>query len=219
MGDSISVEIQFASKLLSASLDEEILDVNELNQLATLCHHYTIRKEFSKFEYLKLKKTTVGRWNSTKSIRQLNLDSQDFDRIFSALLQLCQAFRRNARQASNLKEELLNTWRIPENVINVLYGQFFADPESCSTLGRNAIGNRLHRIRWRLDLEISDRDTTKIMEPVIWFELEYSNSEHRCTAAKRILFKCRLSQFHRLRFVTANLLRELIQLESNKHLH
>ncbi|KAH9420483.1 regulation of RNA metabolic process [Dermatophagoides pteronyssinus] len=245
-GHSIPLDVQFASKLLSATTIDDnnaTIDTNcfglisaaKLDCLCRMCYEYTIDKSFSRIKYLRIRSSILDEWNSNDCIKPLNLNVRDFDRIFAGLLSVCQCIARHfpkpnfvANNFDQLRESIQKHSQMPEPIFDLIYEKFL---HSTTTLNSEkdlkpniipfvqwdwiATGYRLISIRWNLSLAISDLLTPKIMEPFVRFEFIYGSGS-TIKQQKRIIFECRIKQFHQLRFTVAWLLKEMAKLKSNK---
>lgn len=252
-GQSTLLDVQFASKLLSATIEDNavagdstqfvngLISESKLDCLCQMCYEYTIDKLFSRIKYLRIRQEILAEWHLQESIQSFHLSAQDFDSIFAGLLSICQCIARHftkpncTKNLNELRESILKHSQMPEPIFDLIYKKFLhssLDHEK-DLIKPNIIpfvqwdwiatGYRLISIRWQLCLAISDRFTTKIMEPFVRFEFIYGSGlaaiarSHTCKRKqKRIVFECRIKQFHQLRFTVAWLLKEMDRLESNK---
>ena len=219
-GPEVPNEVLFTAKLLSDAT--AIIAEPELRALCGLCYDYVSRKHFSRCRYLELKRSVLDQWKQSQLMAQLGLSKSDFDRLFAGLLKITECIGRNFRMytekssPAQLKKDVAKYSRLSEELTELIFDRFVDSPSQAPKFlivnNWAATGNRLISVRWRIDVVISDRFLAKIMEPVVRFELVYSNGG--VGARKVAKFECRMAQFHRLRFITTCLLKEMGYLET-----
>lgn len=221
-GPEVPSEILFTAKLFSAADAKAIIPEPQLTALLQLCFKHISSKKFNRLQYLNLKQVVLKQWKDSQLMVQLNLSRNDFDRLFAGLLKITETIGRNfsayqSRSAVNqLKTEILRYGHLSSELTELIFVQFFnrntGAPSFLISNNWSSTGNRMVSLRWRIDVIISDRYLSKIIEPVVRFEMIISNGG--VGNRKKVNFEARLAQFHRLRFLTACLLREIGQLET-----
>ena len=173
-------------------------EVNEetFKQLLQLCCSYHKNGTISRNDYIKAKNSS-------------NLQSHQFDLLFNGLILLtrnCLRLPKSINDKNNLKTELAQRLKLPQYYVKVFESYLFDNKDLVKglTMKIDDYLPRLQSFRWRFDLGISNRK----LEPIIVFELITTKHPNQ-----RIIFECKLSQFHSLRFAVANALKELNQLE------
>ncbi|KAJ6222531.1 hypothetical protein RDWZM_001076 [Blomia tropicalis] len=210
----VSSQVQFASKLFSAS--DDIIEEGELYELIQMVLNYVCERKFSRSRYLRIKNVILEQWKQSQMMIQLNLSTSDFDRLFSGLLTIIQNIKRyyNFYENENLipkaKNDFISYTKMSSKVIDIIF-QLFIQNRKIDNSPKLKIGKRqrLDRIEWRIDVVISDRSLNKIMEPIVRFNIVFINNENQRKCHK---FECRLEQFHRLRFMVTCALKELTEL-------
>lgn len=221
-GPDVPSEILFTAKLLSAADATAIISEPQLTELLQLCFKYVSDKKFNRIQYLKLKQQTFKQWKDSQLMVQLNLSRSDFDRFFAGLIKITETISRNfcsykSRSAvDQLKSEIQRHGRLSTELTELVFARFINQQTGTpSSLKPNwsSTGNRLELLQWRIDVVITNRSLEKpIIEPVVRFEMIISNGGMK--KREKVSFEARLPQFHRLRFLTSCLLREMGQLET-----
>lgn len=189
------VSVKSLSKCLQ-SIDESLFE-----EVIDLCKQYLTQKRISKQLYLKLKNSIVS---------SNGLDANDFDLMINGTLSLAMSCLRVYKSINRemIQNELIKGIHLQTNHCNIFINKLLTDNRVETTFcNSNRQLSRLKAIRWRIDVSISNSMLSRIMEPLIVFELIIINNTidyNEC----RIVFECKSSLFHKLRFSTAQLLKE-----------
>lgn len=219
-GHELPNEVNFTSKLLATAEDRAVIVSEDyLNQLITLAFDYVHRRQFSRAKFEKLKRDVLEYWRATQLMKQLNLAGSDFNLFFAGLLNVTQVIGRNCEvyiDKKMLVDDIVRYSKLPTEIINQLMARFILPSSGLNhyfPLYNSGTGNRILSMTWRIDVIISDRHLSKIMEPVVIIDLVFTNSQSNPNARRECFIECRLPAFHRLRFMIATLLKEMQTLE------
>ena len=221
-GSSLGSETQFALKLFSASPDIfTIVPKADLILLLNFISNYVQNKTFNRQQYYSVRENVHKHWKKSQIMLQLNLTSQDFDRIFSGLMKLFQNLKNFVdkkkidEEFGSLKTSVQQQIRVPEELLNLIFERLFdhqTGQRKICTIPK-VYGNMILAIKWRLDVIVADLSLSKVLRPIIKFEFHYTNSEDQ-SQTKTLRFDCTIEQFHRFRFMTTCALRELNRLQN-----
>ncbi|GFU12002.1 COMM domain-containing protein 5 [Nephila pilipes] len=145
------------------------------------------------------------------AIKKATQDSCNVDIVYGALYALlkCALSLPEASLKQDIFKEDLHELGINdeyiEDLTNVLYGQ---RRSSIITNFNNLAPHlpKLSNFSWRIDVAISTSTLNRVLEPAIVMEIQLSDG-------RRETFEVHPSQFHRLRFAVATLLKEIENLE------
>jgi hypothetical protein len=186
----------------------ELIDESVFEQIIDLCKQYFRQKQISNKSYLNLKNSIVS---------SNRLDANNFDLLINATLSLAINCLRVYKSIDSkvIENELINKIHLQTNYCQIFVNQLFADNRVVNHFYNNRQQlYRLRSIEWRIDVSIANSRLSRIMEPLIVFQfcLIIDNSID-CYKEERVVFESKLSNFHKLRFIVANLLKEFNQLE------
>ncbi|XP_015924377.1 COMM domain-containing protein 5 [Parasteatoda tepidariorum] len=145
------------------------------------------------------------------AIKDASDDNCEIDVIYGALLYLLKcalSFPGGTLKPDIFKEDLRElkiTDDYIEDLSNVVYGSRCSanvDDSKC-IIPRFS---KLEILRWRVDVAISTSSLSRVLEPTLIMELKLINGQKE-------IFEVTPSQFHRLRFAVAALLKEIECLE------
>lgn len=216
-GHSLPNEVSFTSKLLSGG---DIIDDDQLKTLVfMICNQIKLNK-FSRLEYVKYKLSILDCWQSHGICDQLNLTGHDFDLFWSGMYKLVHTLLKHIHHhpsANELISDVIKHSKCPSGVVAQIVEQISSmNLENQLALTPHATGNRLISMKWHLDVIIFDERMTKIMEPVVIIELIIAVNGDKHGKSKRVVFQCRLQQFHQLRFVAACMGKELAKADKTR---
>ncbi|XP_055950428.1 COMM domain-containing protein 5-like [Argiope bruennichi] len=145
------------------------------------------------------------------AIKKATQDTCNVDVVYGALYALlkCALNLPEASLKQDIFKEDLHELGIGEDYIedltNVVYGQ----RRTSIIANFNNIAPHLPKLKhfkWRIDVAISTSTLNRVLEPAIVMEVQLSDG-------RRETFEVHPSQFHRLRFAVATLLKEMENLE------
>ncbi|KAG8200806.1 hypothetical protein JTE90_006387 [Oedothorax gibbosus] len=147
-----------------------------------------------------------------ETIKSASEEGNDIDIVYGALYALlkCALSIPEASLKQEVFKEDLKELKIQEDYIddlaNFVYGQ--KRQSIVSSLQHNVPHlPKLSEFRWRVDVAISTSTLNRVLEPAIIIEIKLSDG-------RKETFEVHPSQFHRLRFAVATLLKEMENLET-----
>ncbi|XP_015781526.1 COMM domain-containing protein 5 [Tetranychus urticae] len=146
-------------------------------------------------------------------LSELNLQNTESKLLVQNLVILvrnCMRYRSTNRQIS-LTDILTEELRIPSKLSQIIQNEI----DSAKMTATIPYGPKLPTctsIKWRIDVVISSSSLSKVLEPLIIFEIHTDSGE-------KLRFDCSLTKFNQLRLAVASSLSELHRLEEKKKLY
>ncbi|XP_054159881.1 uncharacterized protein LOC128958090 [Oppia nitens] len=204
------IEIPASVKSLAKLLPS--MDDSLLHQICVLCKQYLKDKCFDSKGYLSVKQTCLS--NDL-------LDTKSFDVLVNAILMLAINCHNNYHffDSHLIENYLIKSLNLNQKFVKLFLNDLFddnivgVDGKSFSVTRRQSYV--LRSIRWRIDVSISNPMVSRIMEPLIVFELNVmlnNSSDKDLFVEKVVVFECKISEFHKLRFNIANVVNRLNQI-------
>ena len=200
----IPQNVKQLSKLLQ-SMSESMFE-----EICVLCKHYLRQRNISKKSYLSLKQTLIS---------SHVLDKTGVDVVLNGVLSLAISCHqmRHSFDSQSLEKELIQRINLSPNLAKIFVKQVLDKNQIQKSLcQRERLSYCLRSIRWRIDVSISNPFLSRIMEPLIIFEFDLIiNNDINCDKylEKTIVFEAKISEFHRFRFIVANLIKQLNQIQ------
>ena len=148
-----------------------------------------------------------------ENLPELNLQNTESKLLVQNLIILirnCMRYRTSNRQIS-LTDILTEELRIPSKLSQLIQNEI----DSAKMSATIPYGPKLPTcasIKWRIDVVISSSSLSKVLEPLIIFEIHTDSGE-------KLRFDCSLTKFNQLRLAVASSLSELHRLEEKKKLY